>query len=67
MEPAKQPPIPSGAPPQPAAPPQKPSEKPAKPSGGSSTKGPGLLSRLVPNFLLLKNQTWAIKIRALVC
>ena len=56
MEPAKQPPIPSGAPPQPAAPPQKPSEKPAKPSGGSSTKGPGLFSRLVPKFLLPKNQ-----------
>jgi hypothetical protein len=56
MEPAKQPPIPSGAPPQPAQkPPQKPSEKPAKPSGGS-TKGPGLFSRLVPKFLLPKNQ-----------
>ena len=56
MEPAKQPPIPSGgAPPKPAAPPQKPSEKSAKPSGGS-TKGPGLFSRLVPKFLLPKNQ-----------
>jgi hypothetical protein len=41
---------------QPAAPPQKPSEKATKPSGGSSTKGPGLFSRLVPKFLLPKNQ-----------
>ena len=50
---AKQPPIPSGADPQPATQPQKPSEKP-KPAGGSSTKGPGVFSRLVPEFLLPK-------------
>ena len=56
MEPAKPPPIPSGvAPPKPPAP-NETSEKPAKPSGGSSNRGPGLFSRLVPKFLLPKNQ-----------
>merc|ERR1719400_1166144 len=56
MEPAKPPPIPSGvAPPKPPAP-NETSEKPAKPSGVSSNRGPGLFSRLVPKFLLPKNQ-----------